>query len=196
VLGQRPAHLQGQDPAFSPDGLLQGGECLVLGEQTTLKVLHTPGHASNHLCFWLEEEALLLTGDHVMQGSTVVINPPDGDMAAYFASLRALLALPLRWLAPGHGFLVAQPHAVIEALLAHRQRREDRVLRALAEADRSAGAPAAHSLSDLVARAYDDTPVALHALAQRSLLAHLLKLEGEGKARRAADVAHGLWRQP
>jgi glyoxylase-like metal-dependent hydrolase (beta-lactamase superfamily II)/8-oxo-dGTP pyrophosphatase MutT (NUDIX family) len=196
VLGQRPAYRQGQDPHFSPDNVLQGGERLVLGPSATLDVLHTPGHASNHLCYWLPEDGLLLTGDHVMQGSTVVINPPDGDMAAYCASLRGLLSLPLRWLAPGHGFLVAQPHAVIEALLAHRQRREDRVLRALAEADRAAGGASAHSLAALVAWAYDDTPVALHPLAQRSLLAHLLKLHGEGRAVQHEEGDHVLWRQP
>ena len=97
----------------------------------TLRVLHTPGHASNHLCYLLEEEKTLFTGDHVMQGSTVVINPPDGDMAAYLRALQALLDEDLDWLAPGHGFLVDQPHAVLRALIAHRLRREARVRDAL-----------------------------------------------------------------
>ena len=86
---------------------LHGGERIALGESTHLAVIHTPGHASNHLCYLLEEEKTLFTGDHVMQASTVVINPPDGDMAAYIASLRSLLDLDLDWLAPGHGFLMA-----------------------------------------------------------------------------------------
>jgi glyoxylase-like metal-dependent hydrolase (beta-lactamase superfamily II)/8-oxo-dGTP pyrophosphatase MutT (NUDIX family) len=174
-LGRVADHPQGQDTAFRPDTALAGGERLVLGPDATLEVVHTPGHASNHLCFRLVEERLLFTGDHVMQGSTVVINPPDGDMAAYFAALRAVAALDIDWLAPGHGFLVPEPGRVIAALLAHRQRREDKVVAAL-EAGR------AQSLADLVVRVYDDTPVALHAMARRSLLAHLLKLQQEGRA--------------
>ncbi len=110
-----------------------------------------------------------------MQGSTVVINPPDGDMSVYLRSLRALLEEPLDWLAPGHGFLVAQPHAVLRALIAHRLKREAKVLAAL-----HSHGPAA--LEGLVAAVYDDVPAALHGVAQRSLWAHLLKLQGEGRA--------------
>jgi glyoxylase-like metal-dependent hydrolase (beta-lactamase superfamily II) len=118
----------------------------------------------------------------VMQGSTVVINPPDGDMVAYLQTLEGLLALDLDWLAPGHGFLVDQPHAVVRALIAHRLKREAKVLAAL-----QAAGPA--SLPALVPVAYDDTPAALHPVAQRSLLAHLLKLQAEGRA----DQADGAW---
>ena len=96
-------------------------------------MIHTPGHASNHLCYLLEEEKTLFTGDHVMQASTVVINPPDGDMAAYLASLRQVAELDLDWLAPGHGFLMAEPRAAIEAIVAHRLRRESKVVDALGE---------------------------------------------------------------
>jgi glyoxylase-like metal-dependent hydrolase (beta-lactamase superfamily II) len=127
VLGRTADHPEWQDPLFAPQRELQHAERLVCGDpqgRATLRVLHTPGHASNHLCFLLEEEATLFTGDHVMQGSTVVINPPDGDMAAYLGALQALLAEDLEWLAPGHGFLVAEPHAVLRALIAHRLRRE------------------------------------------------------------------------
>ena len=98
---------------------------------TTLRVIHTPGHASNHLCYLLEEEKTLFTGDHVMQASTVVINPPDGDMAAYIGSLRGLLDVDLEWLAPGHGFLMAEPRRAIEWIVAHRLRREAKVVAAL-----------------------------------------------------------------
>jgi len=183
VLGRRALHPQWHDTSFAPDAELAGGEILELGPGATLEVIHTPGHASNHLCYRLREEKLLFTGDHVMQGSTVVINPPDGDMAAYLASLRALLDLELDWFAPGHGFLVAQPHQVVRALLAHRQRREEKVAAAL----RQLG-PA--TLDALVPLAYDDTPLPLHRIAQRSLLAHLLKLQAEGRA----EEAGALWR--
>jgi glyoxylase-like metal-dependent hydrolase (beta-lactamase superfamily II)/8-oxo-dGTP pyrophosphatase MutT (NUDIX family) len=183
VLGRRPAHAPGQDPAFSPDGELAGGEVFELGPDASLLAVHTPGHASNHLCYVLRQEKLLFTGDHVMQGSTVVINPPDGDMTAYFAALRGLLDLDLEWFAPGHGFLVARPHDVIRALIAHRQRREDKVVAALL-----AHGPA--PLERLVGAVYDDTAPQLHALAQRSLLAHLLKLQAEGRA----ELAGTRWR--
>ncbi|WP_170064691.1 MBL fold metallo-hydrolase [Caldimonas caldifontis] len=176
VWGRWPAHPQGQDPRLALDRELQHGERLVCSSETHLRVLHTPGHASNHLCFLLEEEKLLFTGDHVMQSSTVVINPPDGDMAAYLASLRGLLDEGLEWLAPGHGFLMAQPAKVIEALVAHRLRREALVL----EATLALG-PA--SVARLRERVYTDIPSALYAMAERSLLAHLIKLQTEGRVR-------------
>ncbi|HSQ72154.1 MAG TPA: MBL fold metallo-hydrolase, partial [Rubrivivax sp.] len=191
VSGRIAAHPQWQDKSFAPDVEPRHGDRLPLGPGSTLRVIHTPGHASNHLCYLLEEERLLFTGDHVMQGSTVVINPPDGDMAAYLQALRMLLEEDLQWLAPGHGFLVAEPHAVLRALIAHRLKREAKVTVAL----RQAG-PA--SLDDLLPRVYDDVPAALHAMARRSLLAHLLKLRGEGSTRVAAEDADageggGLW---
>lgn len=175
VLGRVTPHAAWQDATFAPDRALEGGERLDLPGGTTLRVLHTPGHASNHLCYLLEQERLLFTGDHLMQQSTVVINPPDGDMAAYLASLEALLDEPIDWLAPGHGFLMAQPRAVIEGVLAHRRRREAKVLRALRDL-----APA--PLPVLLERVYHDVPPALHRVASRSLLAHLLKLAHDGVA--------------
>ena len=182
VMGRTTPVQQGQDTGFAPDRVLEHGERLAIGG-TTLRVLHTPGHASNHLCFLLEEEKLLFTGDHVMQGSTVVINPPDGDMAAYFASLEALLAEDIAWLAPGHGFLVGQPHETVRLLLRHRRHREAKVMAGL----RSLG-PA--PIEALVGTVYYDVPERLHAVAQRSLFAHLLKLAAEG----AAEETPGGWR--
>ena len=99
---------------------------------STLRVVHTPGHAGNHLCYLLDEERMLFTGDHVMQGSTVVINPPDGDMGAYLRSLRELMELELDWLAPGHGFLMPQPRQAMQQIVDHRLKREAKVLRAFA----------------------------------------------------------------
>lgn len=175
IAGRIADHAEWQDPGFAPDRLLRGGETLAL-DGATLEVIHTPGHASNHLCFLLQEEKTLFTGDHVMQQSTVVINPPDGDMAAYLASLRALLALELDWLAPGHGFLMAPARAAFEKIIAHRLRREGKVVEALCA---YGPAPA----EALLAAVYDDVPARMHPVALRSLTAHLLKLRDEGRAR-------------
>ncbi|HEY9065301.1 MAG TPA: MBL fold metallo-hydrolase [Burkholderiaceae bacterium] len=189
VYGQRSRHAQWQDATFAPDVELSGGERFELpgpdGGKTTLRVIHTPGHASNHLCYLLEEERLLFTGDHVMQASTVVINPPDGDMAAYVASLRALIADEgdrLEWLAPGHGFLMAQPTRAMQWIIEHRLKREAKVLAALQ------AAPGGATPEALLGAVYDDVPARLHAMALRSLTAHLLKLEHDGKARRRGDA--------
>jgi glyoxylase-like metal-dependent hydrolase (beta-lactamase superfamily II)/8-oxo-dGTP pyrophosphatase MutT (NUDIX family) len=176
VLGRRALHPGGQDAGFAPTQELSNGDRLSLADGVTLRVIHTPGHASNHLCYLLEEERTLFTGDHVMQGSTVVINPPDGDMSAYLAALRALLDEPLDWLAPGHGFLVAEPRAVLEGLIRHRLAREAKVLQALRS---QSPAP----LDALLSEVYSDVPGGLHPVARRSLLAHLLKLQADGAAR-------------
>jgi glyoxylase-like metal-dependent hydrolase (beta-lactamase superfamily II) len=119
-----------------------------------------------------------------MQGSTVVINPPDGDMAAYLASLQRLRDdFPqLQWLAPGHGFLIPNPPRVWELLIRHRQQREAKLVAALkAEAQ---------TLDELLPLVYDDVPPAKHGAARRSLEAALLKLQGEGKV----HAAQGGWR--
>ncbi|AOY91717.1 NUDIX hydrolase [Cupriavidus sp. USMAA2-4] len=176
VLGRAAPPGARQDAGFAPARELQHGERLALGEGCTLRVVHTPGHASNHLCYLLEEEKTLFTGDHVMQGSTVVINPPDGDMQAYLDSLRALLQEDLEWLAPGHGFLIPRPADAIRVLVRHRLQREAKVVNALAELG-------AAELGALLARVYDDVPPRMHPVAQRSLLAHLFKLAAEGRAR-------------
>jgi len=173
VHGRLPDHREWQDATFTPDVALTGGERFALPGDTTLRAIHTPGHASNHICYLLEEEKTLFTGDHVMQASTVVINPPDGDMAAYLASLRALLAEDLEWLAPGHGFLMAEPQRAIEWIIAHRLKREAKVVDALA----------AHATADaLLPVVYDDVPTRLHPMAMRSLTAHLQKLRADGRA--------------
>jgi len=185
VHGRLPAHPEWQDAAFAPSVLLQGGERIELDDGVTLRVIHTPGHASNHLCYMLEEEKTLFAGDHVMQQSTVVINPPDGDMAAYLASLRSLLDEELDWIAPGHGFLMAEPRKAIEHIVAHRLKREAKVVAAM----QSLG-PAQEEA--LLAKVYDDVPQKLHPVALRSLRAHLLMLQAEGRA--AGE--DGRWRLP
>ena len=185
VLGRVADHPDRQDAGFMPDQPLAGGERIALAPGTTLRVIHTPGHASNHLCYLLEEEKTLFTGDHVMQGSTVVINPPDGDMAAYLQSLRGLADLAdcsIEWLAPGHGFLIEEPRRAFEAIVRHRLKREAKVVAAL-----QALAPA--TAEQLLARVYDDVQPGLHAVAMRSLLAHLFKLRDE----QAAIERAGRW---
>ena len=174
LVGMRPRHLLGQDPEFQPDHEPSHGETLELGPGCTLRAMFTPGHASNHVCWLLEEERLLFTGDHVMQGSTVVINPPDGHMGTYLDSLERLLDLELDWLAPGHGFLMAHPHTEVRRLIGHRLAREAKVLAAL----RSAGVV---TLEALLPGVYGDVPPARHGIAARSLLAHLTRLQELGQ---------------
>lgn len=174
VIGMRAPPGASQDAQFAPDRVLTHGEALDCGE-FALRAVHTPGHASNHLCYLLEQEKLLFTGDHVMQGSTVVISPPDGDMIAYFDSLQALLALDIARIAPGHGIPIDEPHAEVRRLIAHRLKREQKVIDAFA-----VKSPA--TLDELLPIVYSDTPQRLHPVARRSLHAHLLKLAREGKA--------------
>ena len=171
-----------QDTAFSPDRVLREGDVLATKE-FRLRAVHTPGHASNHLCYLLEEQKLLFTGDHIMQGSTVVISPPDGDMTVYLASLERLLALDLAALAPGHGHLIEKPHDEVRRLIAHRMKREQKVLDAFSKKN-----PA--TLDDLLPLVYDDVPQRIHAVARRSLHAHLIKLGNEGRAKESG----GEWR--
>jgi glyoxylase-like metal-dependent hydrolase (beta-lactamase superfamily II) len=181
VLG-RPAP-EGQDATFKPDVVLENGQRIQVGEMSgavTLRAIHTPGHASNHLCYLLEQTKMLFTGDHVMQGSTVVINPPDGDMRAYLASLEKLLHEELAIIAPGHGYLVGAPHRELRRLIAHRLGRERKVLGALEELGEA-------SLEELLPVVYDDVPARIHRVAARSLTAHLDKLAADGAVRASGE---------
>jgi glyoxylase-like metal-dependent hydrolase (beta-lactamase superfamily II)/8-oxo-dGTP pyrophosphatase MutT (NUDIX family) len=180
TYGMVAKYKPGQDQSFAPDHPLTEGARLAIAGGT-LRALHTPGHASNQICYLLEEERMLFTGDHIMQGSTVVINPPDGDMSLYFASLERLYKEDIEWLAPGHGFLMARPHEIVERLIVHRRNRENKVVNALKDVE-SASAEA------LVPIVYDDTPARLHGWALRSLLAHLQKLEVDGRAKHTDGV--------
>jgi len=146
-----------------------------------LQAIHTPGHARGHLCLFHPRTGALLTGDHVTGAGTVIIDPPEGDMADYLRSLERLLTLPIRTLFPAHGGPQGAAKRRIQALIEHRLGRERKVIAALA----AAGGPA--SVAQLVERAYDDTPRELWPYAERSLLAHLLKLEHEGRATRDGE---------
>jgi glyoxylase-like metal-dependent hydrolase (beta-lactamase superfamily II) len=178
----RPAP-PGQDASFAPDEVLSHNQRVLLGS-VSFRAIHTPGHASNHLCYLLEQTKMLFTGDHVMQGSTVVINPPDGDMRAYLASLELLLKEDVAVLAPGHGYLIGEPHHELRRLIQHRLKREAKVRDAIAKL----GTP---TLEEMLPLVYDDVPQRLHGWAARSLSAHLAKLVADGEAR-TKDARYSL----
>ena len=167
------------------DGTLGDG-AVIEATEFHLTALHTPGHASNHLCYLLNEERTLFTGDHIMQGSTVVIGPPDGDMAAYFASLEKLKTIRprLKAIAPGHGHLIENPMATIDEYIEHRRAREKQVLDDL----RARGTA---TIAELVEDIYADVAPELHPVAQRSVWAHLRKLADDGEAK--GDRFDGEW---
>jgi glyoxylase-like metal-dependent hydrolase (beta-lactamase superfamily II) len=167
----------GARDGFAPDKAVGDG-FILRGPGFALRAVHTPGHASNHLCWLAEDEGMVFSGDHVMQGSTVVIAPPDGDMAVYLASLEKLRALgpALRSIAPGHGSVLEEPEQTVTEIISHRLRREAAVYDALATAGRS-------TVDDLVPSVYADVSETLHPVARNSLWAHLRKLAHDGRAR-------------
>ena len=181
-LGLRAPQGRHQDQTFKPDRELVDGERVRVGN-VELQVIHTPGHASNHLCYLHAEHGWLFTGDHIINGSTVVIDPPDGDMSAYLEALDTLKTHPLVALAPGHGEPMHEPMTAIDRLIEHRLTRERKVAACLADHPGC-------DLAGLVVHVYDDVDARLHTIAERSLLAHLLKLERDG----AAQNLDGVWR--
>ena len=128
------------------DRVLADGDVIECGV-VTVRAVHTPGHASNHVCYLLTHNRTLFTGDHIMQGSTVVIWPPDGNMRSYIESLRKLLTLDLAVLAPGHGRLIERPQDELKRLIEHRLRREDKVREAVLRAGTGADARDASAVS-------------------------------------------------
>ena len=182
VLGLPPPGDGRQDESFAPDQVPGDGECLSVGE-SQLVAIHTPGHASNCVCYLLESERLLFTGDHVLEGVSPVILPPDGDMAAYMHSLQKLHAYDFERIAPGHGGIMDRGKEVLTSLRDHRLAREQKVVRGL-------GKLAAATLDELTPVVYDDVPVDRHRWARLTLEAHLIKLAGEG---RAGEI-DGVWR--
>lgn len=175
------APLRAFDPALVPgaDPLPDGRRLEAAG--LTLEAVHTPGHASDHLCLRVVETDVVLTGDHVLGEGTTVVAWPDGDLPAYLASLERVRALAPRRLYPGHGPVVDAPAALIDHYLTHRHDRERQVLAAL---DAGADSPAA-----IVRTVYADVPAVLHPAAELSVKAHLAKLVAEGRV--AADILEG-----
>jgi glyoxylase-like metal-dependent hydrolase (beta-lactamase superfamily II) len=185
VLGRAaPVHGR-QDGTFVPTRVLDDGDIVRVGD-LALRAIHTPGHASNHLCYLLQGEGLLFSGDHVMQGSTVVIGPPDGDMQQYLQSLARLQREPVTRIAPGHGTVIEDAQGEVTRLIAHRLQREAKVAERLRRAGRV-------TIDVLVTSVYDDVDPRLHPVAKRSLLAHLLKLEADGRAARDQGTADATW---
>ncbi len=184
VLGRGPPVHGRQDASFAPTRVLHDGDIVRVGE-LALRAIHTPGHASNHVCYLLEGSGMLFSGDHVMQGSTVVIAPPDGDMKVYLQSLARLQREPVTRIAPGHGTVIEDAQAEVARLIAHRLQREAKVAERLRRAGRV-------TIDVLVASVYDDVDPRLHPVAKGSMLAHLLKLEADGRAARD-DAVDATW---
>ena len=174
VIGALPADDMFQDDTFAPGSDLQHDHVLETPE-FTLRAVHTPGHVSNHFCFFLKEEQMLFAGDHIMNGSTVVIVPPSGDMKAYIESLQLLLRYPLKFIAPGHGEVMEDPRGIVEWLVNHRLKRESKVISGLQQLGRV-------PVEELVKLVYDDVDTSLHKMAKLSLSAHLIKLQQENRA--------------
>jgi glyoxylase-like metal-dependent hydrolase (beta-lactamase superfamily II) len=144
---------------------------VIRGDGVTLHAVYTPGHASDHLCFYLEEERALFTGDLVLGGSTTVIPPDDGDLGDYLASLHRILQLDVQRIYPAHGPVLEPARPVIEGYIAHRRERDVQIVAAV-----DAGA---ETVADIVGRVYRDVSPALHPVARLSVLSHLQKLERE-----------------
>jgi glyoxylase-like metal-dependent hydrolase (beta-lactamase superfamily II) len=167
---------EGGDMAFVPDVRVRDG-AMIEGDGFTFDCVFTPGHTSNHMCFALREEKALFTGDHVMGWSTTVVTPPDGDMAQYIASVEKLERRDDRILYPTHGAPITAPKPFLAAYREHRLDRERQVLAAVADG--------LATIPQMVARMYADVDVRLHPAASRSVLAHLIKLEQEGRVTQA-----------
>jgi hydroxyacylglutathione hydrolase len=145
----------------------------VTSEGFTLQAIYTPGHASDHLAYYLPEKKILFSGDVIIGSSTVVVSPDGGGLRAYLQSLERLRTMDIAVIYPGHGPIITNPQEKIQEYIARRQLREEQVLEALA-----AGAT---TIPAIVARIYTDIPKKLHRTAGLSILSHLLKLEEEGK---------------
>jgi glyoxylase-like metal-dependent hydrolase (beta-lactamase superfamily II) len=172
------------DAAFA-DGLLADGADVAFGERR-LHAIYTPGHRFDHLCFLLGDARTLFGGDLVAGSGTVLIAPPEGDLGAYLASLRRLLALDLARILPGHGPAVDRPRELLTQYIAHRGERETQVLAALARGPQSVDA--------IVTSVYGDLDPALRRAAALTALSHLLKLEGEGRAQCEGGDGTQTWR--
>lgn len=163
------------DLAFNPDRMVGDGEVAAAGDGFTLVAVHTPGHTSNHLCFWYPEQRVLFSGDHIMGWSTTVITPPDGDMRDYFDSLEAARRLAASMILPTHGAPITDVAPFIDAFVAHRRDREAQVLAAVRDG--------VTLVPDMVRRLYVGVNEKLYKAAGRSVLSHLIKLAEDGRVR-------------
>ena len=166
------------DTSYQPDRVLRDGEQLS-GPDWTLTAVATPGHTSNHLCYALEESGALFTGDHVMGWSTSVVAPPDGDMAAYMASLNRLYNRSDRVYYPAHGAQVDKPQQLVRGMIGHRRQRERQILKLMTEG--------VAEIEAMVPRMYKGVDQRLWPAAGRSVLAHLIELEQRGRVARRLE---------
>ncbi|MDF1819577.1 MAG: MBL fold metallo-hydrolase [Immundisolibacteraceae bacterium] len=167
------------DETFTLNQPLEDGDRLDLDEYS-IEVVHTPGHVANHLCFLLKDCHWLFAGDMVMDGSTVVIAPPDGHMGEYLKSLHRLVDMPIEAIAPAHGRIMDSPASYLQSLIEHRLRREQKVIDSLVTVG-------AATINELLPSVYDDVPVVLHSVAAMSLEAHLIKLADDKRVNRSDD---------
>lgn len=167
------------DPDYAPDRVLVDGE-RIAGEGWTIEAVATPGHTSNHLCYSLLESGALFTGDHVMAWSTSVVSPPDGDMAAYMASLDKLYAREDTVYYPAHGPAVTKPRQLVRGMLGHRRQREAQILRLLGQGP--------HAIPDMVTAMYKGLDPRLTGAAGRSVLAHLIDLRHHSRVASDGDL--------
>lgn len=173
ILGYPEKQKLIRDPGFNPDRFIRDGD-LIQNDEFTLRCLHTPGHASDHICFLLEQEQFLFAGDHVMDGVTVVIIPPDGNMKEYLESLQRLLGEKIKDVAPAHGRTNHDPMGLFQYVIDHRMEREAKVIEAMQQLGTA-------PIPEIVKIAYADVPEFLHEMAGNSTFAHLLKLKAESK---------------
>ena len=166
------------DPDYAPDRVLSDGEQLS-GPDWTIAAVATPGHTSNHLCYSLVESGALFTGDHVMAWSTSVVSPPDGDMAAYMASLQKLYERADTVYYPAHGPAVTKLQQLVRGMLGHRRSREAQIMRLLAAQPQT--------IPDMVAAMYKGLDPRLFGAAGRSVLAHLIDLRNQDRVQSESD---------
>jgi glyoxylase-like metal-dependent hydrolase (beta-lactamase superfamily II) len=169
---------EGGDHLFMPDVRVTDGDW-ILGENFTIEALHTPGHTANHICYALEEEKALFTGDHVMGWSTSVIAPPDGNMGDYLRSLEKLIARDDAILYPTHGSPIADPEHFLHAYLIHRRMREAQIAGSLARGT--------DTIAAIVAKLYVGLQPVLTRAAALTVQAHLEHMIEEGKVTRDGE---------
>jgi glyoxylase-like metal-dependent hydrolase (beta-lactamase superfamily II) len=169
------------DPDYAPDRILADGE-RISGDGWTLEAVTTPGHTSNHICYGLVESGALFTGDHVMKWSTSVVSPPDGDMSDYLASLQKLYERTDRIYYPAHGPAVENPRQLVRGMIGHRRQRERQILKLLEAGE--------GHIPDMVAAMYKGLDPRLTGAAGRSVLAHLIDLQNQGRVAAQGEGWH------
>lgn len=180
MVGRLSADQRHQDQTFQPHWSIAQDD-VIRDEQFCLRAIETPGHVDNHVCYLLEEEGMVFAGDHIMNGSTVVIVPPGGSMSHYIRSLKKLLNYPVHSIAPGHGAVIEDCRSEVQKLVRHRLMREQKVVSALSREPQT--------LDDLVVSVYDDVSTSLYEWAKLSLEAHLIKLVED----RRVGTDHRAW---